>query len=131
MHLGSFLCTFHSFVRPGSNQVSGSSSYGLLPKSFVNRRVELMPVIPVLLSVRLCRQSVIYRPRKLDRGQVAALQMGIQRRCNDLLSVADQMKGVRADTRHALEGGNLKFFEKRRRIQQEASEFNQLKQARV
>lgn len=75
-------------------------------------------------------QNFFYRPKKLDRGKVAALEMGIQRRCNDLLAVGDQLKGVREATRHAIDEGELKFLEKRRRVAQESSEFNQFKQVK-
>lgn len=75
------------------------------------------------------QQGFIHRPQKLDRGQVAALEMGIQRRADDLLSVGDQMKGVRQETRNLIEEGSLKFFERRRRNKLEAAEFNQFKQA--
>lgn len=76
-----------------------------------------------------CFRGFIHRPQKLDRGQVAALEMGIQRRSDDLLSVGDQMKGVRQETRSLIEGGELKFLERRRRTKREADEFNRFKQA--
>lgn len=59
------------------------------------------------------------------------LEGGIKRRCDDLVSVGEQLKGVRQDTREAIEGGQLRFFERRRRNNNEAKEFNQFKQARI
>lgn len=38
------------------------------------------------------------------------------------------MKGVRQETRHAIEAGELRFMERRRRNNKEAAEFNQFKQ---
>lgn len=73
-------------------------------------------------------QSFINRPQRLDRGQVAVLENGIKRRCDDLVSVGEQLKGVRQDTRQAIDGGELRFLERRRRNKTEASEFNQFKQ---
>eukprot|EP00752_Nemacystus_decipiens_P006149 g5547.t1 len=74
-------------------------------------------------------RAFINRPQRLDRGQVAVLENGIKRRCDDLVSVGEQLKGVRNDTRLAIEGGELRFFERRRRNNREATEFNQFKQA--
>ncbi|CAM9672351.1 unnamed protein product, partial [Ectocarpus fasciculatus] len=74
-------------------------------------------------------RSFTTRPQRLDRGQVAVLEGGIKRRCDDLVSVGEQLKGVRQDTREAIEGGELRFFERRRRNNNEAKEFNQFKQA--
>ncbi|CAM9476919.1 unnamed protein product [Ectocarpus sp. 13 AM-2016] len=76
-------------------------------------------------------RSFTTRPQRLDRGQVAVLEGGIKRRCDDLVSVGEQLKGVRQDTREAIEGGQLRFFERRRRNNNEAKEFNQFKQARI
>lgn len=58
------------------------------------------------------------------------LEMNIKRRCDDLVSVGEQIKGVRQDTREAIDSGELRFFERRRRNNREASEFNQFKQVR-
>lgn len=58
------------------------------------------------------------------------LENGIKRRCDDLVSVGEQLKGVRQDTRQAIEGGELRFLERRRRNNREATEFNQFKQVR-
>ncbi|CBJ30937.1 conserved unknown protein [Ectocarpus siliculosus] len=74
-------------------------------------------------------RSFTTRPQRLDRGQVAVLEGGIKRRCDDLVSVGEQLKGVRQDTREAIEGGQLRFLERRRRNNNEAKEFNQFKQA--
>ncbi|CAM9149336.1 unnamed protein product [Pylaiella littoralis] len=74
-------------------------------------------------------RAFINRPQRLDRGQVAVLQGGIKRRCDDLVSVGEQLKGVRQDTRQAIEGRELSFLERRRRNNREATEFNQFKQA--
>lgn len=79
---------------------------------------------------RTPKQAFINRPQRLDRGQVAVLQGGIKRRCDDLVSVGEQLKGVRQDTRQAIEGRELSFLERRRRNNREATEFNQFKQAR-
>ncbi|CAN0336957.1 unnamed protein product, partial [Ectocarpus sp. 12 AP-2014] len=42
-------------------------------------------------------RSFTTRPQRLDRGQVAVLEGGIKRRCDDLVSVGEQLKGVRQD----------------------------------
>lgn len=76
------------------------------------------------------KKSFFDRPQRLDRGQVAVLQVGIKRTCDDLISVGEQLKGVRQDTREAVQGGELRFLEKRRRNNMEAAEFNQFKQVK-
>lgn len=58
------------------------------------------------------------------------VEIGIKRRCDELLSVGDKIKDVRQDTRQAIEGGELRFFERRRRTNLESAEFKQFKQAR-
>lgn len=73
-------------------------------------------------------QGFVNRPQKLDRGQLAALELGIQRRCDDLISVGEDLKGIRAGTREAIQAGRLKLRERWRRNTREASEFNQFKQ---
>lgn len=80
---------------------------------------------------RLDEQAFINKPQRLDRGQVALLQGGIKRRCSDLVFVGEQLKGVRQDTRQLIDGGELRFMERRRRTNMEAKEFNQFKQART
>ena len=57
------------------------------------------------------------------------IENGIKRRTDDLVSVGEQIKGVRQDTREAISGGELRFMERRRRNNREAAEFNQFKQA--
>ncbi|CAM9758325.1 unnamed protein product [Scytosiphon promiscuus] len=59
-------------------------------------------------------RAFINKPQRLDRGQVALLQGGIKRRCNDLVSVGEQLKGLRQETRQLMEGGGLRFMERRR-----------------
>lgn len=87
----------------------------------------------VLIFARLIlgRQSFFNRPQRLDRGQVAVLEVGIKRRCDELVSLGEQMKGVRQDTREAVSGGELRYMERRRRKKHETAEFNQFKQART
>lgn len=58
------------------------------------------------------------------------VEMSIKRRCDDLLSVGEKIKDVRQDTRQAVEGGELRFFERRRRNNLESAEFKQFKQVR-
>eukprot|EP00904_Undaria_pinnatifida_P004534 jgi/Undpi1/14081/HiC_scaffold_9.g03732.m1 len=74
-------------------------------------------------------RAFINRPQRLDRGQIAVLENGIKRRSDDLVSVGEQIKGARQDTRDAISGGELRFMERRRRNNREATEFNQFKQA--
>ena len=59
------------------------------------------------------------------------VEIGIKRRCDELVSVGEQMKGVRQDTREAIHGGELRFLERRRRTKMEKTEFNQFKQAGI
>jgi LMBR1 domain-containing protein 1 len=65
-----------------------------------------------------------YRPKRLDRGQINALELAIQRRCKELVEIGDMLKSTRTNSRP----GRMNYIAKRLKTQAEVAEFKRFKQ---